>query len=115
MEALGLDKSAVARLAEISRTTVYQVFKGTASPAKVQAVREALDFAESNPDDVEDLPDRARRSPDGQLVEFEVSVDAIGLRVFVRGGVENADDLQRLASKVFREVQAETKQDPAGD
>jgi transcriptional regulator with XRE-family HTH domain len=107
---LGLTKRQLARLAEISPTKLYEVLKGEGSPAMTKAVEDALRFAEENPDDTAPQPAYASRSETG-VIEFEVTVDAVGLRVFVRGPVANADDLERQAAKVFREIQRELPKD----
>lgn len=98
----------IGRLASVSRGTVYSVFNGEAPVDTMRAVQEALDFAEANPGDVPEQAGAIQRVGD-QIIEFEVNVDAIGVRVVVRGPIENAEQLEAQAAKLIRDMRATTE------
>lgn len=94
-----------------SRDTVYAAFAGTASYNTYDVLEAAREHIEANPADQPDQPAMATKSDSGQVIEFEVTVDAVGLRVFVRGPVENADDIERQAARVFRQIRQDIGED----
>lgn len=99
----------VARRAGLSRQTVDNAINGVAAPKTYDKIEAALDAIE-HPADVPDQPGAVAHGDEG-LVEFEVNVDAIGVRVVVRGPVANAADLERQAAAIIRDI----RRDDAGD
>ena len=108
MKADGIKLARLARLAGgISRTTVYAAFRGEASDETMTALEEALDYAAENPGDVPEQAGAVQKVGD-QMVEFEVNIDAIGVRVVVRGPIENAAMLEAEAAKLIRDMRSDT-------
>jgi predicted transcriptional regulator len=106
MESLGLNPTELARLAGLSRTTVYKALDGEETKvATRRAIENALAFAGENPADVAAQPGAVQQLPDdGGMIEFEVNVDAIGVRVVVRGAMANAEELEQQAAKLIRDM-----------
>jgi hypothetical protein len=62
----------------------------------------ALDYIEEHAHEAEQVA--ATSTPEG-MMEFEVTGD-FGVRVIVRGPVSNADELERAAAKILRDMRA---------
>ena len=109
-EAAGLSVAKLTRLARIgSRNTTYAAFKGKVEPETFKALEDALTFAEENPDDLDEQPGAVQRLGDENFVEFEVDVDAIGVRVVVRGPGDQRDQLREDVSKIIRDMRREAR------
>lgn len=89
----------------LARGTVEAAYKGTARESNYGKLEAARKYIEEHPEDVAAGADFVSRNEDDEIIEFEVSADAVGLRVFVRGPITRGDDLSAQVAKVFREIQ----------
>lgn len=82
--------------------TWYSTLAGESPIETVERFEQALDDLIAHPDDVAEEPTHVTSTPEG-LMEFEVTGD-FGVRVVVRGPVSNAEELERAAAKIIRDI-----------
>lgn len=112
---LGLNPTVLRRMTGLSRTTIYEVFKETeGTEESAGKIAEAIAFARENPGDIDSQPGAVMQADDGSIIEFEVNVDAIGVRVVVRGPIENAEQLEQQAAKLIRDMRTGRDDGPEG-
>lgn len=109
MKALGLNKLKLARLAQMSRGTVYQVFKGEASDAKTADLARALDEYEAHPEDRADGPAVLTSHEEG-LIEIELD-DVYGIGRIVVRGVDHEEAVDSVVN-IIRRIRREATEDP---
>lgn len=112
------ERGRTVKLAEqsgLSRGTVEAAYRGTARESNYDKLEAARRYIEEHPEDVAGGADFVTRNEADQIIEFEVSADAVGLRVFVRGPIGLGDDLSAQAAKVFREIQKQLPEDDLGN
>jgi hypothetical protein len=83
-----------------SEQTWRDLRNGTRPLATLEKFESALDWIEEHAHEPETTP--VTSSPEG-LIEFEVTGD-FGVRVIVRGPVANAEELERAAAKIIRDI-----------
>lgn len=75
-------------------------------PATLEHFEQALEDLVAHPDDIEEEPTHVVSSPQpSELIELEVTGD-FGVRIVVRAPVANADELERFAAKIIRDIRA---------
>lgn len=97
-----LSKATLARKADVSRQTIYEVLEGKAAEKTVRAVELALAEWDENPDDRDSHPESVVLRPDaGAVVEVEMQgVVGVG-RVFVRAPVGDKAALTQAVQAVM--------------
>lgn len=105
MDALGLGLSDLGELAGVARNSVFNATQGRASEKTYRRVEAALAAAEGSPEAVVATP--------AGLVELEVAGD-VGVRVIVKGPVENIDELQAQVAKIIANIRDTAQPQEAG-
>lgn len=88
----------------LSRSTVENAYAGAASTTNYVKLEAAMTYIEDHPEDIKAGPDFVSRSDSGAMIEFEVTADAVGVRVIVRGSMQDSDELAARAAQVIREL-----------
>lgn len=94
------------RAANFSHQTWYNLVNGKGARStrerNLESFERALADLIAHPEDIAEEPTHVVSTPEG-LIEFEVTGD-FGVRVIVRGPVGNADELERAAAKIIRDI-----------
>ena len=106
-ERLGYTQEQIAELAGIkSYETVSAVEHGKASPRSRRSVDAALSQLEEEAFGSRAEVDDQQPAPAPQLMEFEVTGD-FGVRVVVKGPVENAAELEASVARLIRDMRTD--------
>lgn len=113
-EELGVSVERLSRRADYKSTQTWRNLRNSGGlPLSTLArFEKALDWIEEHADEPEEAVPLVVESAPAQLIELEVTGD-FGVRVVVRAPVANADELERFAAKIIRDIRA--GQDPTGD
>lgn len=109
MEALGMGAGDLAQEAGISRGQVYRVFRdeNNLREQSYTACERALERIEH--EHGHGAPEAVISTERG-LIEFEVTGD-FGVRVVVKGPIENADELEASVARLIRDIRANRTED----
>jgi curli biogenesis system outer membrane secretion channel CsgG len=97
-------KQQLSEISGVSTSSIDNAFAGTAGEKTYDKLEAAMRYIDEHPEDAVAGADYVARSATGQIIEFEVQADAVGVRVFVRGPIENSDELSTQVAKVLREI-----------
>lgn len=113
MESLGLNVTTLSRLSGVkSRSTVYKALRGEeVLPSTLRKIEHALDVVEQNPDDAAEQPGAVMHDAEGGMIEFEVNVEAMGVRVAVRAPAGQAELAAAQVAKIIQDMRLDAQDD----